>query len=111
MDFFVILTDDESDVMTNSVIMLSNDLSQDSVKTYYMHYFYLKNDLITWQYKTEVKIEGYQLRDYDPLINFDMGNYVVFIDKSEQNLFFVSNAGETLMRLNVKKKVQNLDVC
>lgn len=108
IDFFVVLSEDNTGTVNDTLIMLSDEPTG-RIKNYYLHYFDVRSNVITWSKKILLNIQNYELRSFDPLIEYDRGTYLVFIDKYETTLFFVCSTGEEKARLTVDTRVQSVD--
>lgn len=106
IDFAVIL-DTQSLYGSNDELIM---LSAEDDGTYMLHYFDVRDELVTWRSSYKLQLNGYRLRSEDPLIDFDSGSYLVLIDERETRLFFASRSGIVEDTISLSKRVRNLDM-
>jgi hypothetical protein len=109
-DFAVVLRSKTTTSFDDELIIVSEEILRQNTE-YFMHFFDVRADLVTWRNKVRIQLPNrYSLRQKDPLIDFDQGSYLVFIDSRETTLFFISREGVKEAEKFISRPVQNLDV-
>lgn len=76
IDFFVVSSDKDDYSTSDELVILGEEKSGGSTN-YLLHYFIMKDSLVTWRYKVQIDVKGSELRKFDPLIDFEKGSYMV----------------------------------
>jgi hypothetical protein len=76
IDFFVVMSEKDEYSTSEELVILSEEKLGSSIN-YLLHYFIVKDSLVTWRYKIPIDVKGSELRKLDPMIDFEKGSYIV----------------------------------
>ena len=95
----------------NLLSVLSREQSSDG-NSYLVHVFNIEDDLLEWIGKFEVNTNRYTLRNNNPMLELQNTPWMIFVEKSEKKLFFVSDSDYYEdYELQTSIKVKNAFTC